>query len=219
MKVVNIFKSIQGEGPDMGKQAVFVRCGRCNLDCSFCDTKYALGTAGEEMSESQIRDAIYELDSTPHLIIFTGGEPMLQYDEISTFGFPSYTEFAIETNGKLPPGGGTFGMGMHCVVSPKLGSAVKNGYTMSSLLLWSEQSWVTFKFVVTCPDDLVEIGDILNYLPTEIPIILQPNGQTDDYALALRELYGWVENWNLRYRVQILPQLHRIMWGKNARGI
>ena len=172
------------------------------------------------MTEEQVVDMVYTLDPVARLIVFTGGEPMLQYDKFSPFAFRPFSKIAIETNGKLPPRGGIFGMGMHCTVSPKLTTATMSGYTKESLKLWSEQESVEFKFVVTEEGDLGEIDDILHYISPGIPIILQPNGQTDDYPLALRELYEWVGNWNdNKYRVRILPQLHRIMWGKDARGV
>ncbi len=40
MQVNEIFKSIQGEGPNFGKPAIFLRTAQCNLKCIWCDTKY-----------------------------------------------------------------------------------------------------------------------------------------------------------------------------------
>ena len=40
MQVNEIFKSIQGEGPNFGKPAIFLRTAQCNLKCTWCDTKY-----------------------------------------------------------------------------------------------------------------------------------------------------------------------------------
>lgn len=39
--VSEVFNSIQGEGPDLGRQALFIRLGGCNLACTWCDTKFA----------------------------------------------------------------------------------------------------------------------------------------------------------------------------------
>ena len=41
MKVIEIFTSLQGEGVLMGTPTTFVRFEGCNLDCQWCDTKYA----------------------------------------------------------------------------------------------------------------------------------------------------------------------------------
>ena len=40
-EVVEIFESINGEGPKAGELAVFIRLKGCNLECSFCDTAWA----------------------------------------------------------------------------------------------------------------------------------------------------------------------------------
>ena len=40
MQINEIFKSIQGEGPNFGKPAIFLRTAQCNLKCTWCDTKY-----------------------------------------------------------------------------------------------------------------------------------------------------------------------------------
>jgi organic radical activating enzyme len=40
MKIVEIFKSIQGEGSNFGKQVIFIRLGNCNLKCPWCDTDW-----------------------------------------------------------------------------------------------------------------------------------------------------------------------------------
>ncbi|MCP4482706.1 MAG: 7-carboxy-7-deazaguanine synthase QueE [bacterium] len=69
-KIVEIFDSIQGEGPYLGERQIFIRLGECNLSCVYCDTdfkRYVLMTAKE------IFDQVNE-----KTIVFTGGEPLLQ---------------------------------------------------------------------------------------------------------------------------------------------
>ena len=41
LKIAEIFPSIQGEGLRQGEATLFIRLAGCNLECSFCDTKYA----------------------------------------------------------------------------------------------------------------------------------------------------------------------------------
>lgn len=70
-KVVEIFKSLQGEGFNTGKEVIFIRLSGCNLKCSFCDTEH------EKFSELTINEIIKRvLEFRVNSVIITGGEPM-----------------------------------------------------------------------------------------------------------------------------------------------
>lgn len=96
MKKINeIFYSLQGEGRNAGRAAVFVRFSGCNLRCPFCDTKHQ---DGKMMSDKEIIEEIKQYPT--NLVILTGGEPTLFIDDelldkIHAIG----KEIAIETNG------------------------------------------------------------------------------------------------------------------------
>jgi len=77
MDVIEIFGSIQGESTRVGVPCVFVRLAGCNLDCSWCDTRYAR-KGGTRMSRDDIVEKVVEFDVTE--VCVTGGEPMLQPD-------------------------------------------------------------------------------------------------------------------------------------------
>lgn len=97
-----IFYSIQGEGIQTGRPAVFVRFSRCNLACSWCDTDFSAAT---RYSLTELRDAIDALWPTRSggLVILTGGEPSLQVDDALIQVLRSRNhEIAIETNGTRP---------------------------------------------------------------------------------------------------------------------
>ena len=102
LKVVEIFHSIQGEGANTGKSAVFVRLSNCNKNCWFCDTDWSVGT---KMTVKQILDEVKSLSSPEDyshtLLIWTGGEPTLQLsNEVLTHFSDFYN--CIETNGSNP---------------------------------------------------------------------------------------------------------------------
>lgn len=108
--VSEIFNSIQGEGPDLGRPALFIRLFGCNLRCTYCDTKHTWKLDGPvpdpkaKLRRVSIKDMAHKVtESCPQssflgsylpqrpihhcgkcskLIVVTGGEPMLQADKI-----------------------------------------------------------------------------------------------------------------------------------------
>ena len=111
-RINDIFYSLQGEGHNTGRAAVFVRFAGCNLRCPFCDTEfdtYREMTAEDIINEinSLIQSSLAPLPSGGVgggvLIVLTGGEPTLQVDEafvdlLHQHGF----EVAMESNGTRP---------------------------------------------------------------------------------------------------------------------
>lgn len=121
--IVEIFSSIQGEGPHIGRRHIFVRFFACNLRCNYCDTPESLTgnpiarlemEAGKghfqlrdnPLSEESVMAAIARLATKPHdAVSLTGGEPLLQKDflnflcpQIHSLGLQTF----LETNGTLP---------------------------------------------------------------------------------------------------------------------
>ena len=101
--VKEIFKTLQGEGAQTGRPAVFCRFAGCNLACAFCDTDF---TGGDAFATTQsLVDAIEREWQGPaghRFVVLTGGEPLLQVDgpligQLHARGF----EIAVETNGTL----------------------------------------------------------------------------------------------------------------------
>jgi 7-carboxy-7-deazaguanine synthase len=138
--VKEIFYTLQGEGAQAGRPAVFCRFAGCNLwsglerdrataVCKFCDTDF-VGTDGEGGGKfgtaEQLADAVLAkfpatADQATRFVVCTGGEPLLQLDEalvdaLHRRGF----EVAVETNGTLAP---PLGLDWLCV-SPKAGATL-----------------------------------------------------------------------------------------------
>lgn len=112
-RINEIFYSLQGEGRNTGRPAVFIRFAGCNLRCPFCDTEF---TAYREMTDG---DILREIAPYPaRLVILTGGEPTLQADEalIERLHACGYS-VAMETNGTHQPPPGVDWL----TVSPKAG--------------------------------------------------------------------------------------------------
>lgn len=116
-RVNDIFYSLQGEGHNTGRAAVFIRFSGCNLHCSFCDTDFS------HYRELTIDDIIGEMAQYPaRFVVLTGGEPSLQasFDFIDRLHREGY-EVAMESNGThIPPANLDW-----LTVSPKENVAVK----------------------------------------------------------------------------------------------
>lgn len=117
--IKEMFYSLQGEGRNAGRPAVFCRFAGCNLwsgrerdrakaDCTFCDTAF-VGTDGEGggrfADAEQLADAIalmWRGAGGQRLTVLTGGEPLLQVDErlVDALHHRDF-EVALETNGTL----------------------------------------------------------------------------------------------------------------------
>lgn len=108
--VHDIFHTLQGEGANLGRAAIFVRFAGCNLwsgreadrataTCRFCDTDFR---KGRRYSRSRLIDAIRAFEG-PRLIVFTGGEPALQLDQelVDELHDGLGYEIAVETNGTV----------------------------------------------------------------------------------------------------------------------
>lgn len=101
--VVEKFVSINGEGIRAGELAVFIRFRKCNLNCSYCDTKWANTESAETEMMSAEDIAQYIAETGVKNVTLTGGEPLLQkniYDLIKILAEQG-NSVEIETNGSI----------------------------------------------------------------------------------------------------------------------
>ena len=136
--VHELFYTLQGEGANTGRPAVFCRFAGCNLwtgreedrasaICRFCDTEFVGtgGPGGGRFAAERLGDAVAAAwpaeQAGRRFVVCTGGEPLLQLDgalldALHRRGF----EVAVETNGTVVPPGGIDWL----CVSPKAGSTL-----------------------------------------------------------------------------------------------
>lgn len=202
-----IFFSIQGEGPNIGKPSIFLRLGGCNLACSWCDSKFTWDPKVADNKVITISEVIKKIKSFPckHLVI-TGGEPMMQQDKIETIlkKLPKYTA-EIETNGSIPSKISRFIEQINC--SPKLRNSGNKPYPLK---IKPNNKKAIYKFVVQKKEDLKEIKSYLkkNKIPKE-KVYLMPEGMKR--AEVLRRSKWLIQSCN-KEGYHFTPRLHIMLY-------
>jgi len=212
--------TFQGEGPSIGRRAGFVRLGRCNLDCAWCDTPYTWDwdryDPAEELHGQSVASVLDQLvDMAPEIVVVTGGEPLLQQRRLirllegcAARGWP----VEIETNGTIAPDDRLVSLVAQWNVSAKLansGVPLDKRIRPDALAALRATNRAAFKFVVTQPSDLDEIAALVDAHGLA-PVWIMPEG-TDATTLLdrARVLSDPVlaRGWNLT------PRLHVLLWG------
>ena len=149
--VKEIFLTLQGEGAQAGRRAVFLRFSGCNLwsgreqdraeaACTFCDTDFVGidGVNGGRYREAaSLADAVADIwgEGGSRLVVITGGEPMLQLDPalIDALHIRGFS-IAVESNGTLPA---PPGIDWLCI-SPKTGTEIVQRSGDELKLVWPQ---------------------------------------------------------------------------------
>ena len=107
-KILEIFRSIQGEGAYVGVPQVFVRFFECNMHCVWCDTPASIGDGKREYKELGLEDVmskVNDLYDHAHSVSITGGEPLLQEEFFRSLCRALHQQgkkVYVDTNGTLP---------------------------------------------------------------------------------------------------------------------
>jgi 7-cyano-7-deazaguanosine (preQ0) biosynthesis protein QueE len=212
--------TFQGEGPTLGRRAGFVRLGRCNLDCRWCDTPYTWDwdrfDPAVELTERPVAAIVDELEAMGvDRVVVTGGEPLLQQRRLRPLLDAAVDRgwaVEIETNGTMAPTDATTAAVERFNVSPKTsnsGVARERAVVPDALAALLASGKATFKFVATGVDDLDEIAAIVHEHGLA-PVYVMPEG-TDastvtERGRALADAVT-ARGWHLTTR------LHVLLWG------
>jgi len=197
MRIAEIFYSLQGEGPAMGRPATFIRLAGCNLACQGCDTHLK---SWEEHSPRWVQDKIQG-----KRVVISGGEPTQQMSELSELIAllrKDGIEIHIETNGTAIIPDEILKMLSLVVVSPKRGSDFNLDY-------WTAKENVHLKFVIGnaswCWSSL-QLERIMQSLPRERVWIMafgtdpEMSSAREAWDLALRLGVNYSDRLHIRLR-------------------
>jgi organic radical activating enzyme len=222
--VSEVFYSLQCEGREIGRPAVFLRLAGCNLLCKsatwVCDTievwQKGISTPFEDVIKPEW---IQRLKDGAHLVI-TGGEPLLHQQNVSdyishilrTYKFLPFIE--IETNGTVLP----IMALQNCVkfwnVSPKLsncGEPFEKRVNEVAIQYFNSIKGTVFKFVISRYSDLLELWDTYDVFKSKV--MLMPAGDTRDELNAVRMD---VVKMCIEYGYRYSERLHIVIWDKKT---
>jgi organic radical activating enzyme len=229
-----IFASLQGEGPSLGRPSTFIRLSRCNLACQWCDTAYTWRFTGDNrphrdglafernanqltLSEAEVAERI-----TAHggdRLVITGGEPLLQAPALARMIAllpPMHVE--IETNGTVAPTTALDALVHQYNVSPKLahsGNPADLALIPERLAAWAADPRAFFKFVVASEADVDEVLALkAEYAIPGDRLFLMPEG-TDSATINAR--LRWLAPICQKNGMRLTDRLHIHLYG-DTRG-
>lgn len=221
MKIVEHFgPTIQGEGKSAGKIVNFLRLAGCNLNCEWCDSKYA---SHPETFEEKTVDELFEIFSQAKVkrLVITGGEPLLQQDElvllIRKLKESDKWYIEMETNCTIVPNSELSMLVDQFNVSPKLANS-KNNLLVSineeAINFFASFENSCFKFVTD--NNIDEIKQfVTNYKIPADKVYLMAEGFE---RFAQVEQVEKILNWCVENGFNYGPRLHTLLWG-NRRGV
>lgn len=210
LKVIEFFKSIQGESTRAGMVCSFVRLSGCNLSCTYCDTKYAMD-GGTEFTVDEVLTMVEDFGS--NLVEITGGEPLLQQDTPALCRrlMENGHTVLIETNGtqdiSILPEGCIRIMDIKC---PGSGSSI----FFQTENLHHLRSYDECKFVISDKDDFDWALQFIrtHHVYQKCTVIFSPNLKT----LSAGDLAEWILDSSMPIRLGL--QLHKMIWGMDVKN-
>lgn len=216
-KVVEKFISINGEGSRAGQLAAFIRFQHCNLNCSYCDSKYANNNdATYELLTAQ--DILDYLDRS-HVVnvTLTGGEPLLQkyIDYLISLLLEHGYSVEVETNGSIDIKPFINDKRPIFTLDYKVPSS-----NMEDKMNLDNYQYLTkndvIKFVVGSINDLDKAVEIINKydLVNRVQIFFSPIFNMIEPSAIVDYMIEHHLN-----DVQLQLQLHKFIWDPNLRGV
>lgn len=223
-KILEVFHSIQGEGPYLGLPQVFVRFFECNMHCTWCDTPASIGDTSRNYKEVTLDNLVAQvkhLYDNAHSVSVTGGEPLLQPEFLKAFlprlqqeGMTVY----LETNGTVPDQlkqvidhVDIVSMDLKLPSSTKQQAFWKEHEAFLRIAIAKKTFLKTVITKDTLDEEVHQAVDMVKRIDPNLSFILQPNyfdmkdGSVDKSAELQKYCSKFLTD------VRIIPQVHKFM--------
>lgn len=218
-KIAEKFVSINGEGRKAGQLSTFIRFAHCNLNCEYCDTKWAneKNAPYEIMSEEEIYD--YIVETGVQNVTITGGEPLIQENVLrllTLLSKDSNIYIEIETNGSVS-------IEPYVNISDRITLTLDYKLSASKMedkMLMDNYRLIrkcdTVKFVVANEYDLNKAKEIVDKYLLDIGCGIYLSsvfGEIEPASIVEYMINNKMNNVNAQL------QLHKIIWDADKRGV
>ncbi|MDD4527897.1 MAG: 7-carboxy-7-deazaguanine synthase QueE [Candidatus Margulisbacteria bacterium] len=212
MYLSEIFSSIQGEGIYLGYKQIFIRTTGCNISCDYCDENIE---EGRDWKLEEIIAKVNELNKTwHHSISLTGGEPLLQVNDLLKIIPDLPLPVMLETNATLPAHLKEL-IGKVDIFSMDYKPGYETEFSECLKLVKNEDVYVKY---VLMPDtkifEIREFGRLMKNISKDIPLILQPVTPCGKIKFFPTE-EQIINAYNILKKdlndVRVIPQTHKIM--------
>src|SRR5574344_225780 len=218
-KIKEIFTSIQGEGPYIGYNQLFIRFCGCNLNCNYCDTPFDEKNSLGKFDVDELLKYInsnFELGNV-HSVSLTGGEPLLYADFLKKFLPELDKKIYLETNATLfenllivKP----FVSVVAADIKLESASGVKNSYYYHDKFFKNCKGVETFAKIVFDKNITNDEIKLCSTLANKhgIPLILQPVTTNNIINIDNQFVKNIFNKFLNEYKnVRVIPQVHKLI--------
>ena len=215
VQIKEIFESIQGEGPCVGVNQLFIRFSKCNLNCNYCDTDFR-----SDLKEYSVDELIEEVNKHPniHSISLTGGEPLCDADFLYEFLQKTDKKIYLETNGTLYEQLSLIINNIDIVSMdiklPSISNGIDHFYAHEQFIKIAKNAKELFAKVVfdtnITDDEILKTAELAQKY--NILLVLQPKMDGDNLNLStefINEIY--YKFVSLYDYVRLIPQVHKFL--------
>lgn len=219
-KVVEIFTSIQGEGPYIGVKQLFIRFCGCNLTCGYCDTNDGQNQDIPSFTPEELKQNIEEFNlKSVHSISLTGGEPLLWSKYLSNFLPLIEGKIYLETNSTLKDNLEEIIEHIDIIsadIKLPSSSGIENSFAFHDEFFKVAKKYNKEVFAKIVFDENILDDEIHNCIKLaekyDLELILQPKTVGNDILVTKEKMLSVFDKFlALHPKIRLIPQTHKFL--------
>lgn len=219
-KIVEIFTSIQGEGPYIGVKQLFIRFCGCNLKCGYCDTNDEQNQDAASFTPDELKKNIEEFNlKSIHSISLTGGEPLLWSKFLLNFLPLTDKKIYLETNSTLKDNLEEIIEHIDIIsadIKLPSSSGVENSFAVHDEFFKVAKKYKKEVFAKIVFDENILDDEINNCIKLaekyDLELILQPKTVENEVLVSKEKMLSVFDKFlDLHSKIRLIPQTHKFL--------